>query len=141
MLRRALLALAATCGLLAAFAAPASAAPDPTTCVTSNGTTTTVTICLDVTATKRGVTISGTGLLPPAEVVVHFAGVYQCNTSTCSWQSSQYGSALNTWTGAYAPYAFGHTYQACAEVTIRWRVAGQPVSELYDWICSGVRAN
>ncbi len=147
MIRRTMAVLATTGVLIAGFAAPASAAPDGTTCTTNTPSTTTLPIstttaqiCVDVTTSDRGAWITATAPLPPT-ITVHYVQTVQCNTSSCSVIATDYGPGTSPWTGAYGAYAFGHTYYTCAELTVSWSVAGVTVAEYYPWICSGTRVN
>jgi len=121
------------------LALPASADPDPNTCneVAARGTTSVV-ICVEVTSTQRAVNLWALDTFSGTTLTIKSAYVQQCNSSSCtnagtSGFSSATGPIVVTWTGAYAPYAFGHTYQACADVVVD--------NESYGLICSKTRAN
>ena len=141
MFRRALLVLATAGSLVALTAVPASAAADPMTCNTYTQTATSLTICIDVTANERGIVMFGTAPVGQATLNVHRAELYQCGATSCPIAATGSGTGVTQWSGAYAPFAFGHSYIGCAEVTITWGVVVQ-LSAYYSWPhCSGERIN
>ncbi|MDQ1713867.1 MAG: hypothetical protein QOE45_3317 [Frankiaceae bacterium] len=137
--RRVLSVLSLTFALVAVAALPASAAPDQATCQTLTSGASALRVCVDVTGTSRGVYVEGAGLSVPANLVQYGSELWQCNISSCVAIATNYqtysvtGTPTATLVTSTYPVQFGHTYYACAEVSVN--------GNYYGWRCSGTRAN
>jgi hypothetical protein len=137
MVRRALVVLAAVVAVVGGLALPANAYP--AACSYYSRTVTTVMICVDVNGSFRSGYVRATSTVPPMTLTVSPLELWQYSP-TSGWDEVEWDYGVRAGTTSAEFYGtpwlvqFGHTYQACAYVTVGYGVV---LSDDYGYICSG----
>ncbi len=139
-LRRALVVLPLTAGLISVTALPALAVP--VGCAVTTAGASVVQVCVDQNGNNRAAYVQAQA---PGQVTmtIHRIRLEQCNNGgnplSCSNVVLQSGPftvgsfAMVSYTGNSYPVQFGHTYRGCATVTVN--------GQFYGEVCSVLVAN